>query len=364
MKRYIKSTDESLPHYSDLFDRIDAVVIVSDIDTPYDKYHINVAVTSADIPNFSSFSKRRLAQLAKTRPELVKKITDYRALVNLMDLVSDFGLEYDFTSTQRTILEESFAGRSLFDTLDPHPDSATIPVTLPISMYDIDRILHMIRNCRVVTKPDLRTDATKNFADCHDYIMEEADYLGIIRDIKGSEVITKARSYDLRDADYYMNYIFEFIHPGNDYQLISGQVVEECIAIYIKLVFDYAKDKVIAVVSFHDPKPRKGIPTPAFPNYDTLNRDVKSIANRVVHAMNDYYADTVSDGNIKLTFRLNNCGVDDSDTSIFIEVLDPFDDKVFTSLEISSEYSIPEHSDYYVTTLCNNLVADYESLLK
>lgn len=363
MKKYIRCQEDKIPHYSDLFDKIDAIVIAPDIDIPYDKYHINVtAASDVDLPNFSSFSKRRLAHLAKTRPSLVQKITDYHALINLMDLVNDFGLAYEFTDEQYTILEESFAGRSLFKDVDAHPDSATTPVTLPISMYDVERVLKMLRKCEVIAMPDPRTDTTKNFANCHDYDMVEADYLGIIKEIKGSELRTKSRSYDLRDDDYYMNYIFEFIHPGNDYQLLSGQIVDDYIDIYIKLVFDYAEDTVIAVVSFHDPKYHKGISSPAFPDYESLNEDVKYIAEQIVAKLDVCYQNVPAPGDIKISFRLNTCGIDTA-SNIFIEVLDPFDDKLRASVVISSEYDLSEDSDYYIDVLYGDLTTAYDNIL-
>ena len=144
-------------------------------------------------------------------------------------------------------------------------------------MYDIERILDMLRKCKSVAEPDIRDVQGKNFAECHDYIMDKYDYLGIIKQILGSEVISKSRSYMHKPRSYYMNYIFEFMHPGNNYTLRSGQVVDEYIDIYIKLVFDYAKDYVVAVVSFHEPEQHKKLAKAAFPDYEKINPAVKAI---------------------------------------------------------------------------------------
>ena len=364
MKRYIRSSDSKLPHYSELFDRIDAIIITPDIDISYDKYPIRItASTDTDLLNFAAMSKRDLAHLVKTRPAMVKKITDYHALVNLMDLVKDFNLSYEFTEEQLTILDESFAGRSLFKDDSPNPNSATSPVTLPISMYDIERILDMLRKCTSVAEPDIRDVLGKNFAECHDYIMDKYDYLGIIKQILGSEVISKSRSYMHSPRSHYMNYIFEFMHPGNNYALRSGQVVDEYIDIYIKLVFDYAKDYVVAVVSFHEPERHKKLAKAAFPDYEKINPAVKTIANTVTSNLTAYFADVVIEGDIKVSFRLNTCGLCDNDTTIFIEVLDPFDDKVSASTRILPEYDLSECSAHYVTTLCNTLISEYKELL-
>lgn len=200
----------SRSNYTYFFDRIDFIVIASDINISYDKYHINAASTDdLDLSDESTLSKQDLVHLVKTRPSLVRKITNYHALVNLMDLVNGSGLKYEFTEKQLDVLNEN----------------PTKLIAIPITLKDIDRILHMIRECNLISIPDIN--------------MTKPNCKGILESLNRYELRSITHPHDLNRKEHYLNHVFEFVHKGNT-------------DIYIKLVFDYAKDVVVAVIAFHD----------------------------------------------------------------------------------------------------------------
>lgn len=227
MKRLIRGSTS----YSDLISNIDAIVIVPDArDVHYSELPIT-AKTSTD-EDYSSYSDDELASLSSKE---LRKITEFNTLARIHELILKGDLDYKLSAKQREVLREGYKD-----------------FEIPVTDNDIDHILTLISDCKILAGPDIRINQPeKNFALMHGYDMVATDYLDILKEVKADEFVRELRGNSDR---YFGNKLLEFIHDGSGHKLRYGdQVINGDMLIYIKIATDYAESKIIAIVSFHDP---------------------------------------------------------------------------------------------------------------
>lgn len=216
--------------YSRLIDRVDVVVIVPDArNFEYSKLPIVAASNSWD--NYNSYSKEELLNLDDSE---LREIQDFHALDILQQALIDGESTYRLTKNQRKILEDNCSNYEVTD----------------VTREDVADVLQKIKNCKHVLGPAYRyQDPTKNFAELHGYDMVESDYRNIIKQLEISDFIRELKACS---KDYFGNRLFEFVFPSQGYQLKSGQIIDEDLIIYVKIVGDYIDDCTLAIISFHD----------------------------------------------------------------------------------------------------------------
>ena len=70
-----------------------------------------------------------------------------------------------------------------------------------VTTSDVRDVLRMIGRCNHLTAPQYRaSDISKNFAKSHGIIMDDDDYLNILKDVKADECITKFNGVSKNDG--------------------------------------------------------------------------------------------------------------------------------------------------------------------
>lgn len=337
MKRYIKSTQQ-YPNFTDLFDSIDAIVLVDDVNTDYSR----IGITATSVlggEDYDSYTKRELLRL--TDDELAE-IDTVGALNKLYEMHKS-GYHYNLSTDQLAIL------RAGWETFTDYRVTAS----------DVRKVLQMISKCNYLDKPSRRTgDPYKNFAELHNLDMVEADYLNILKEVKATECITKFTGVKRNSGTE----LFVFVHPGNGYRLqrtqstADKQIITDDIKIYIKISINPKTGIVLSYVSFHDQdSDDEGIPM--FPNYYDTSDNLYQLADMSVRIANQVHNDRDNSQKIKNQFRFDTVGV--KDDAVEIVFVDSFDEDFVIRLPISDSITDENISDY-AEKFANALIADWD----
>lgn len=232
MKRYIHATTES--GWLSNIDKIDIVCIVDDAR----EQGLNRLPIKASSDYEEDYDQFTIEELLELDDSVLRKIDSYYALDKLNDAWRAGGSSYKLSGKQKEKLSEYYKKRELSN-VEPTDE-------------EIQHMLNLIAECKHVAGPYERPgQPEKNFAKMHDLKMVQDDYMAIIKDIDLSEYIGALKSSETRRLGAVM---YEFIHDPHGYELMySGQVIDEDIEIYIKVLPDYENDYTVAIVSFHDP---------------------------------------------------------------------------------------------------------------
>lgn len=110
MKVYIKSASEPTIHLSELFDRINSIIVVDNAET-FSMTSINA---STDIDE-SFLTDWELLDMSESE---LNNITDLNTLDQIRELIHKERLEYNFTEQQMKILEPFYGKKIKFDSSD------------------------------------------------------------------------------------------------------------------------------------------------------------------------------------------------------------------------------------------------------
>lgn len=330
---YVKS-DSQLPNFTDLFDAINLIVVVDDVNVEYSKLNITAATDTGE--DYDSYTKRELARLPEYELDEIESVG---ALTKLYEM-HEAGFYYKLNPNQLKRL-----GKEWKDFTD-----------YKVTTSDVRDVLRMIGRCNHLTAPQYRaSDISKNFAKSHGIIMDDDDYLNILKDVKADECITKFNGVSKNDGTE----LFVFIHPGNNYKLLKEQTspdkqfITDDIKIYIKIAVNPQTKLVLSFVSFHDPDAEE---SPLFPNYYDIPEYIYDLAKLVGEKADELVALQYRPGTIKNRFRYDEIKyTDDALTIIFV---DSYDEDFEVSIDITTpitEETIPE----YVDILSKQLSSDW-----
>ena len=218
-----------------VIDKITLIVVVDDARTQEVKELPIVASTEDDPFDYDQYSVEEIMDLPAFE---LRKFDTFYALDNLMTAVRDRGLKYKFTQRQQRLLSQFYKD----------PELASVD----IRDIDADSLVKAIRECNTIMGPYKRdSEPEKNFAEVHNLELAPSDYLNIVHQITADELRGAVKSHRLERLGIVL---YEFIHDPKGYKLkYSGQVIEDNIKIYIKLIPHYANTCNVLVVSFHDP---------------------------------------------------------------------------------------------------------------
>lgn len=332
MKRYIKC-DSGMLNFTDLFDSIDAIIIVNDINVDYSR----IGVTASAIlcgEDYDSYSKRELLRLSDDELEEIDTV----GALNKLYEMHNAGYHYSLTTDQMKIMKSGW-------------EKFTDYV---VTVSDIRNVLKMIRDCSYLDTPSRRTgDPYKNFAETHNLDMTNTDYLNILKDVKATECVTKFNGVKRNSGTE----LFVFIHPGNNYKLIlpqkteAQQIITDDIKIYVKISVNPMTKAVLAYVSFHDVD-SDDIELSLVPSYYDVSDELYDFAESVVNETNDWFEGNSENGKIVNKFRYDS--VHYKNGELEISFVDSFDEDFVIQLEVEipiSDIDKPKYINEFVEKL-------------
>ena len=336
MKRYIKS-ESTLPNFTDLFDSIDTIIIVDDVNADYSRLNITAA-TSLGGEDFDSYTKRELTLLSDDELEEIDSIG---ALTKLYEL-HKAGFRYELNPDQLKILRNGWESFTDYR----------------VTKSDVGNVLQMISNCNYLKEPEYRTkEHVKNFAETHNIEMDKADYLNILKSVRADECISKFNGVKKNKGTE----LFVFMHPGNGYRLTKQQdspekqIITDDIKIYIKVSVKPATNQVVSIVSFHDPDAEE---QPLFPNYYDTPEILYNLAKLTVQQADILYSRTHGGDEIQNHFKYDDVVFEDN--ILTITFVDVYDDDFPISLSVTDQIT-SDNISFYANKFATTLLSEWDS---
>ena len=231
MKIYIRSNDENIRHITDLFNRIDSIIIVDDART----FRMSYINSSANV-DYMTYSDDDLMLVPKTELQSIDDVSVLNRINNLSKNKSN-DFKYQFTDSQLKALRDYYK------------------INYTMDNSDVQKIINMLKSCNRIFLS--YRDVNLDFKEY--YEMEDSDYLDIIHSLKLSDYTTHTDSVN---PQFLGNQLIVF-EPECSFELSSGEVIEN-LKIYVKIDIDMTNEltkqhqerksnkRIAAIISFHD----------------------------------------------------------------------------------------------------------------